>query len=132
VVLRIRWAGRALLLTGDIEADAERMLLAAAPGPIDVLKVPHHGSRTSSTAPLLETLRPRWAIASLAADNRYRFPHPDVVARYRAGGAALLRTDRDGAVQVRITQDGAIAVRCARPRGCGEGPAMGEAGAPAL
>jgi competence protein ComEC len=132
LVLRIRWAGRTILLTGDIEEEAERALVAEAPGPTDILKVPHHGSRTSSTAALLEALRPRWAIASLAAGNRYRFPHPDVVARYRAGGAALLRTDRDGAVQVRIFADGEMKVRCARPSGCGAEPTMSEGPAPAL
>jgi competence protein ComEC len=114
LVVRLRYGGRAVLLTGDVEADAERALLRSRLGPVDVLKVPHHGSRTSSSEPLLSTLRPRWAIASLGAGNRYLFPHPDVVARYRAVGASFLRTDRDGAVRVRIGADGAIDVRCAR------------------
>jgi competence protein ComEC len=68
------------------------------------LKVPHHGSRTSSTPPFGAAVAPKIAIISVGADNRYRLPAPEVEARYRAQGACVLRTDRCGAVTV--TTDG--------------------------
>ena len=69
----------------------------------DVVKVPHHGSRTSSSASFAAAARPRWAVASLSATNRLGFPHPEALARWRAVGAHVLRTD-DGAV--RFLSDG--------------------------
>ena len=65
----------------------------------DVLKVGHHGSRTSSSERFLDAVRPRAAIACLGEKNRYGFPHPEVVARYEARGVPLWRTDA-GAVVV--------------------------------
>ncbi len=121
LVLALSWAGRRILLPGDVEHEAEAALLRSGLGTIDVLKVPHHGSRTSSTEALLDRARPSLAIASLAEGNRYRFPHPDVVARYRTRGIALYRTDRDGAVRLRIGAQGRIDVDCARP-GAGAAP----------
>ncbi len=122
LVLRVEYGGRRLLFAGDVEQAGEAALAGTGPGSVDLLKVPHHGSRTSSSDELLEALRPRWAVASLAAGNRYRFPHPDVVARYRARGIALYRTDRDGAVTFRVARDGAVAIECARPGGCASAP----------
>ena len=116
LVLRLRYGGRSLLFAGDIEAAAEAALVARAArrrrrraqGAAPRLA-------TSSSEELLAATRPRWAVVSLADGNRYRFPHPDVVARYREHGVALLRTDRDGAVSVRVSRGGAVGVRCARP-----------------
>jgi competence protein ComEC len=119
IVLRVEYAGRALLFAGDIETEAERALVARSLTPVDVLKVPHHGSRTSSTEELLDALHPHIAVAQLAIDNRYRFPHPDVVARYRERGVQLLRNDLAGAVRIRIDADGALTVACARSS-CGD------------
>ena len=91
-----------VLLTGDVERDAEASLLAATPAALaaDVLKVPHHGSRTSSAPAFLDAVRPRVAVISVGAENRYHLPAPEVEARYRARGVCLLRTDRCGAVTV--------------------------------
>jgi competence protein ComEC len=86
-----------LLLTGDIEAPAEAAL---APAEAAVLKVPHHGSRSSSTPGLLKGTSPRVALLSVGGRNRFGHPHPDVVDRYRIAGIRLFRTDRDGAVSV--------------------------------
>src|SRR5262249_46830097 len=85
--------------TGDIEAPAERRLLTA-PGRLaaTVLKVPHHGSRTSSTPAFVAAVAPRVAVVSVGADNRYRLPSLEVLARYRARGTCVLRTDRCGAI----------------------------------
>lgn len=115
IVLRIEWAGRAVLLAGDIEARAEAKLVAAgAPLEADVLKAPHHGSRTSSTAPFVAAVRPELVVFSVGAGNRFGFPAPEVDARWRAAAARTLRTDRDGAVSVAIDRRGRIDVATAR------------------
>jgi competence protein ComEC len=120
LVLRIGLAGRGVLFTGDLEADGEGELAgrrdAGQTVASDVLKVPHHGSRTSSTPELVDAVAPAVAVMSLGWRNQFRFPAPEVVERYAARGARLLRTDRDGAITVVIAPDGALAVRCAR--GC--------------
>jgi competence protein ComEC len=63
-----------------------------------VLKVPHHGSRFSSTAAFLAQVRPHLAVISVGARNPFRHPSADTLARLEAGGARVYRTDRDGAV----------------------------------
>ena len=91
-----------ILFTGDIGEKAERRLIASGQDlRSEILKVPHHGSRTSSSAPFLNAVQPRCAIFSLGQGNRYQFPHADVVARYRARGCRLLRTDASGAITLR-------------------------------
>jgi competence protein ComEC len=99
-VLQVRAAdGRSLLLTGDIEAAQEAELLARA-GPSlrsEVLVVPHHGSRTSSTPAFVETVAPRVAVVQAAYRSRFGHPVPEVVGRYEAQGATLVRSDRCGA-----------------------------------
>jgi beta-lactamase superfamily II metal-dependent hydrolase len=95
VVLALRYGEIVLLLTGDVEAAGE----SALPAPhAFALKVPHHGSRSSSTAGLLARTAPRVAIVSVGDHSRFGHPHPEVVARYQGAGIALFRTDRDGAV----------------------------------
>lgn len=118
VVLELRFAGRSVLLPGDIEREGEHALVAHAGRrggagerdvvDVDVLKAPHHCSRTSSSEELLALLRPRAVICSVGRKNRYGFPHPEVVSRYAAAGTTLLRTDRDGAVQIRVLSTGAL------------------------
>ena len=98
LVLSVTLGEVGLLLTGDIEAAAEQAL--AVP-PSAVLKVPHHGSRTSSTNALLAAARPRWAIVSAGLRNNFGHPHPDVLRRLAASGVRVFRTDRDGSVRVR-------------------------------
>ncbi|HXJ19773.1 MAG TPA: DNA internalization-related competence protein ComEC/Rec2 [Polyangia bacterium] len=127
LVLRVGAGDHALLFPGDLEADGEGEL-AGQPAlgravTADVLKVPHHGSRTSSTDELLDAVRPRLAVMSLGWHNQFHFPSPEVVARYAARGIATLRTDRDGAVTVSLSPDGRLAVSCAR--GCPPQPIRG-------
>jgi competence protein ComEC len=101
VVVKLRFGAFGLLLPGDIEAGAEHALVAGRESlAADVIKAPHHGSRTSSTPSLLAAVRPRAAIASAGRGNRYGFPHAEVEARYAEVGAPVFRTDRDGAVVV--------------------------------
>jgi competence protein ComEC len=113
-VLRVKTAGGSMLLTGDIERQAESALLEN-PNAVksDVLLVPHHGSRTSSTAEFIGAVAPRWAVVPVGYRSRFGHPNAEVVARYRAARAEVLRTDRDGAVQVRLTGEG-VQVRSER------------------
>ncbi|MDX1516359.1 MAG: DNA internalization-related competence protein ComEC/Rec2 [Woeseiaceae bacterium] len=102
-VLQIGAGEHRVLLTGDIEAPVEAALVRArAVGTADVVAVPHHGSRTSSTPPFVSTVRARYAIVSAAHANQWGFPKPDVVARWRAAGARVLDTATSGSVGVRL------------------------------
>jgi competence protein ComEC len=102
LVLRVSWGRHAFLLTGDAERPIERrMVEAAEPLRADVLKIPHHGSRTSSTAQFLDAVSPAFAVISLGFENSYGFPNPDVLARLAERHAAVFRTDLDGLVTIR-------------------------------
>ncbi|WP_148306346.1 DNA internalization-related competence protein ComEC/Rec2 [Gemmatirosa kalamazoonensis] len=109
VILSVRWRGVRFLLVGDAEAPEERWLVerAAADAALadalraDVLKVAHHGSRTSSTPEFLALVRPRVALVSVGAGNSYGLPNDDVLRRLALGGAEVLRTDRWGTIVVR-------------------------------
>jgi competence protein ComEC len=107
-VLKITSAHGAVLLTGDIEARSEEELLQRAPARLraDVLVVPHHSSRTSSTEEFIAAVQPRWAVMPVGYRNRFGHPKEEVVERYRASGAQLLRTDSTGAVLVRLEAEG--------------------------
>ncbi|HET9692855.1 MAG TPA: DNA internalization-related competence protein ComEC/Rec2, partial [Steroidobacteraceae bacterium] len=98
-VLLVRAAGHSALLAGDIEARAESQLLDATElEAIDVLVAPHHGSRTSSTPAFVAATRPRWVVYAVGHRNRWKFPSPPVVERYRQAGAHGLRTSASGAI----------------------------------
>jgi competence protein ComEC len=73
---------------------------AMSAAPLRVLKAPHHGSKTSSTATFLDALHPRLAIVSAGRGNRHGHPAPAVLARYAARGTEVFRTDQDGAIQL--------------------------------
>jgi competence protein ComEC len=108
-VLRVDTGGSAMLLTGDIERAAERAIARAGAARTEVLLVPHHGSRSSSSPPFLATVRPRLAVVSAGYRNRFGHPAAEVLERYAAAGVRILRTERDGAVTVRLGPDGAAA-----------------------
>jgi competence protein ComEC len=117
LTMRLRQGAVGVLLTGDIEARAEASVLGAGEDlEAAVLKVPHHGSRTSSSTGFLDAVAPRVAVISVGADNRYRLPAPEVEERYRARGVCVLRTDRCGAVTV-VTDGRRLDVTAFRP-GC--------------
>jgi competence protein ComEC len=105
-VLRISYGARSLLLVGDTEHEEEAGLLATQRDRLraDVLKVGHHGSRTSSTPAFIEAVRPREAVVSAGCRNRFGHPHPQTLATLEHAGVRVWRTDRDGAVMV--TTDG--------------------------
>lgn len=105
-VIRLQTARFSALLAADIERLGEMNLLERGVlAPADVLVAPHHGSLSSSTPAFLAALRPRWIVIPVGHRNRYGHPHPEVLARYRASGATLARTDRDGAVTLRMQGD---------------------------
>ena len=103
LALRLDYGEVSFLLTGDIEADAERHLAAVAGDKLraDVLKVGHHGSRTSTTQSFLELVNPRSAVISAGRENRYGHPHGDVMRRLESsiGAEQVFLTARDGTVE---------------------------------
>jgi competence protein ComEC len=107
-VLEISAGPHHALLTGDIEASAERWLLAQSSlRQTNFVVVPHHGSRTSSTANFVAALDADLAVVSAGHGNRWGFPKPEVVRRWQGQGAKLLSTASSGAVSQRIcTSDG--------------------------
>ncbi|MGY3336280.1 competence protein ComEC [Streptomyces filamentosus] len=112
VTLLVRAPGGAsLLLLGDLEPPAQRALWRAHPelGAVDVLKVAHHGSPHQDPG-LTGAVRPRLALVSAGRENPYGHPSPRTLAALRAGGARVLRTDRDGAIAVAGAGKGLVAV----------------------
>ena len=100
------------LLTGDVDVTGERELVARARRHgialrSDVLKVAHHGSRTSTGPGLLAAVRPRLGIVSAGRRNPYGHPSPEVVSRMEDRGVRVLRTDLHGRIEVRFRRDGA-------------------------
>ncbi len=112
LVLLAEVYGRRVLLTGDIERWAEHRLAGCCAPDLraDVLKVAHHGSRTSSTETFLEAASPRLALISVGVNNPYYHPSPDVVERLQDHGARVLRTDLSGEVVLRFREDGRMRI----------------------
>jgi competence protein ComEC len=101
VVLEVVYGDVAMLLTGDIGSDVEREIVPhLIPARTRVLKVAHHGSRTSTSQELLDAWRPQIALISCGRGNAFGHPAPEVVARLAAAGARIYRTDRDGEITV--------------------------------
>ena len=96
-MLDVAFGGVHFLLTGDVVGEAEEALRAP---PSLVVKVPHHGSRSSSQPGFVARAAPRLAVVSAGAHNPFGHPHPEVLERYRREGALVLRTDRDGTIEV--------------------------------
>jgi len=118
--VKVAYGGRSVFFAGDLEAPgelelSERARLALGDPHSDVLKVPHHGSRTSSSVALLDAVQPRIAVISAGRGNRFGFPHVEVMERYRVREVGTLRTDRDGAVQLEWSETRAISATCWRP-----------------
>jgi competence protein ComEC len=102
LALRITYGAKSFLLTGDLESPMERLLLADGRAlHADVLKVGHHGSKTSTSPDFLDAVAPSIAVISAGFENSFGHPHPTVLARLEKRHAAILRTDQDGLVTVR-------------------------------
>jgi competence protein ComEC len=105
LVMKLRFKNVSALLAGDIGKEAEgRMLRKDVSLRADILKVPHHGSSSSSSPLFLERVKPTYAILSVGERNIGRLPHPEVLKRYLQLGSRILRTDKHGAITV--TTDG--------------------------
>jgi competence protein ComEC len=128
LALRLDYGAASFLLASDLDAAAEARLVAAgAPLTATVLKVAHHGSRHSSTAPFLARVRPALAVISVGARNTYGHPGPETLRRLEGVGARVYRTDRDGAVLFETDgavltvirwASGAVERFCLSPEGC--------------
>ncbi|MDX1675325.1 MAG: DNA internalization-related competence protein ComEC/Rec2, partial [Longimicrobiales bacterium] len=116
VVVRVVYGEFEALLTGDAPASVERLLVRRYGTGLeaDVLKVGHHGSRTSTTAELLRATTPALAVISAGRRNRYGHPHRSVVDRLEAAGIPIARTDRHGSVVVRGSRDGTLTTEVER------------------
>jgi len=102
LVLRLCFGRHSFLLSGDVERQIERSMLDEEEVPhTDVLKVAHHGSRTSSTEAFLSAVNPTFAVVSAGFENSYGHPNRDVIERLKQHGASILRTDRDGLITIR-------------------------------
>jgi len=113
----LRVGGATLFFPGDLESAGESALLDSLQK-VDVLKAPHHGSRTSSGAAWVDRLAP--SIVTISAGERNRFGHPDraVIGRYLRGGARVFRTDREGAIRITLAASGAWVSTRAHPEPC--------------
>ncbi|MEE9286898.1 MAG: DNA internalization-related competence protein ComEC/Rec2 [Gammaproteobacteria bacterium] len=103
-VLKISAAGGTILLSGDIEASAERRLLKSHPeiASTTVLIAPHHGSKTSSSPPFIDVVSPDYVLFPVGYRNRFRFPKTDIIDRYRQRDVHILDTARHGAITFKL------------------------------
>jgi competence protein ComEC len=111
IVIEVLFGEVALLLTGDVGADVERAILPhLTAARTRVLKVAHHGSRTSTSRELLDAWRPHVALISAGRGNTFGHPAPEVLDRLRAAHVRIFRTDEDG--QITLDSDGrSLAIR---------------------
>mgnify|MGYP001563585360 CR=1 FL=1 len=107
-VLHISNNGQGILLTGDIEREAESFLVRRYAEKLraSIVVVPHHGSRTSSTSAFVQTVQARYALHPAGFRNRFGFPKPDIMQRYQQHGAINLDTGRNGALEFVIDETG--------------------------
>lgn len=114
LVLKLSYEKLSILLTGDIEREAEESIVdSRQQAKSHILKVPHHGSRSSSTKTFVNIVAPRIAVICVGAGNRYLLPHEEIVKRYLSLGTSLYRTDIHGAIEV-ATNGTMLTLRTAR------------------
>jgi competence protein ComEC len=111
-VLRVARGNACALLTADIEKEAENRLVGRYGADLhcNVLVVPHHGSNTSSTSAFLAAVQPEYALIPAGFLNRFNFPRPEVIQRYRAQGTLVLNTAEEGAIRVEFSPDERLAI----------------------
>jgi competence protein ComEC len=103
IVLLLTYGETSILLTGDAAFEEEPEILNDIIEPIDVLKIAHHGSVTSTSREFLETVAPRYAIISVGAENDYGHPHPATLERLKTQNIEMFRTDLDGDILITST-----------------------------
>jgi len=110
IVLRVRYGERVLLFTADIEKETENALVRSGTDlRADLIKVAHHGSRTSSVQALVDAARPQVAVISVGRTSIFGHPHKEVVERWRASGAQVMTTGEKGTISV-VTDGLSLAV----------------------
>jgi len=111
LVLEVKLGEFTALLTGDASGDSEERFLTRVLAPrVQVLKVGHHGSTTSTTEELLDKLRPEVALISVGRGNRFGHPHPEILHRLQGRGVPVHRTDQEGHLVVRVRRDGSYTI----------------------
>jgi len=108
LILLLEYKGCKILFPGDIEKEAEKEVLKELEDKITVLKVPHHGSKTSSSFSFINKLKPVFSVISVGMNNIYGHPHFEVSRNYKTLGTYLLRTDFHGFTEFTISSDGVI------------------------
>lgn len=105
-VLKVATLNKSVLLTGDIESQAEKIITDVYGVKLraDILVAPHHGSKTSSSQSFIELVAPEWVLFPVGYRNRYHFPHQTVVARYQNQGSQILHSDRAGAISFKLCE----------------------------
>ena len=106
-VLKVTYNSHAILITGDIEQKTEDYLVKHYIDNLksEILLVPHHGSKTSSSLEFIKQVSPKYGLISVGQDNIYRLPNNAIIERYNKLGIKLLRTDQDGAIRIKIAND---------------------------
>jgi competence protein ComEC len=118
LVVRLSTEGQSFLLASDIGAAAEMHIVdSRCDVRSRVLKSPHHGSRTSSSKDFLAAVAPEAVVISAGKGNSYGVPHPEILERYRAAGARILRTDQNGAVEISVRGRDLLIRTAASPAG---------------
>ena len=100
MVLEAKCSGHSILFTGDISSDIESQITIDSP--VDILKVPHHGSRNSSSLEFLSRITPSLCLISCGIDNQYGHPHSETISRLNSINAVILRTDLHGQLTVTV------------------------------
>ncbi|HEU4634734.1 MAG TPA: ComEC/Rec2 family competence protein [Edaphobacter sp.] len=108
LVMRLEYGRSSVLLEGDAEAASEEAMLARGLAPVTLLKVGHHGSRTSSTAGFLDALAPKDAVISVGRNNNFGHPRPEVISRIAGEGTRLFRTDEFGLTTFLLDRNGSV------------------------
>ncbi len=106
-ILKITYDNKSILLTGDIEHQVEKALISKHKNIIrsDILLVPHHGSKTSSSLEFIRQVAPKYALISVGKDNIYHLPNNDIIKRYKQLGIKIFRTDLHGGIKVIVNND---------------------------
>ena len=112
VVVHVAFGRCSALLMGDADAEIEAGI--AAREPVTILKVGHHGSRTSTSTDFVRAISPQYALISAGARNRYGHPDPAVLARLEGAGTRVFRTDLHGTISLTCREDGTVTARSSR------------------
>lgn len=119
IVAKVTYGENEILFTGDMEASVEEKLIGNNIDiNADILKVAHHGSKTSTTEGFLKKVSPQWSVISVGKDNSYHHPHPSVLNRLKMYGGRTLRTDTEGRVEFVLSKEGVVCIKTEKQENC--------------